>query len=80
MSRFMIGKQYQGKGYGKEAVLEFLDYFKSIYNADKIYISVSLENTIARRMYTDIGFKETKEVEYTLLNKHFKEVQMVKDL
>lgn len=28
MSRFMIGKQFQGKGYGKQAVLDFLDYFK----------------------------------------------------
>ena len=30
MSRFMVGKQYQGKGYGKKAVLEFLDYFRTI--------------------------------------------------
>lgn len=27
MSRFMIGKQYQGKGYGKQAALEFLVIF-----------------------------------------------------
>lgn len=24
MSRFMIGKQFQGKGYGKQAVIDFL--------------------------------------------------------
>lgn len=28
MSRFMIGKQFQGKGYGKMAARAFLDYFK----------------------------------------------------
>lgn len=51
MSCFMIGKQFQGKGYGKQAVLDFLDYFKNKHNADKLYISVSLENTVAHKMY-----------------------------
>ena len=36
LSRFMIGKQYQGKGCGKRAVLEFLDFFRKNYDADKI--------------------------------------------
>lgn len=80
MSRFMIGKQFQGKGYGKRAVLAFLDYFKRKHNADKLYISVSLENTVARKMYASIGFEKIKEVEYTFLDKHFREMQMVKVL
>lgn len=80
LSRFMIGKQFQGKGYGKQAVLEFFSYFKKNHGADKLFISVSLENAIARKMYSDIGFKEIKEVEYTFLGKHFREMQMVIDL
>ena len=80
MSRFMIGKQFQGKGYGKRSVLAFLDYFKEKHHADKLYISVSLENTVARKMYASIGFTEIKEVEYTFLDKHFREMQMVKEL
>ena len=80
MSRFMIGKQFQGKGYGKQAVIEFLDYFKKKHNVGKIYISVSLDNIVARKMYSDFGFMEVKEVEYTFLNKIFKEIQMVKVL
>lgn len=80
MSRFMIGKQFQGKGYGKRAVLAFLDYFKRKHNADKLYISVSLENTVARKMYASIGFEKIKEVEYIFLDKHFREMQMVKVL
>jgi len=79
MSRFMIGKQFQGKGYGKQASMAFLEYFKSKHNADKLYISVSLENAVARKMYSDIGFKEIKAVEYTFLGKQFKEMQMVID-
>lgn len=80
MSRFMIGKQFQGKGYGKQAAIAFLDYFKRKHNADKLYISVSLENTVARKMYASIGFEEIKEIEYIFLGIQFREVQMVKKL
>ena len=38
MSRFMIGKQLQGKGYGKQAAIAFFEYFKTKHNADKLYI------------------------------------------
>ena len=71
MSRFMIGKQFQGKGYGKQATIAFLDYFKRKHNADKLYISVSLENTVARKMYASIGFEEIKEIEYIFLGMQF---------
>lgn len=77
MSRFMIGKQFQGKGYGKRAAVDFLDYFKKKHNAHKLYISVSLDNTVARKMYSDIGFAEIKEVEYTFLDRNFREMQML---
>ena len=80
MSRFMIGKQFQGKGYGKRAVLEFLEYFENKHNADKLYISVSLENTVARKMYASVGFQEIKEIEYTFLDMQFKEMQTVKEV
>lgn len=80
MSRFMIGKQFQGKGYGKQAAIAFFEYFKTKHNADKLYISVSLENILARKMYSSIGFAEIKEVEYTFGDKHYKEMQMVKEL
>lgn len=79
LSRFMIGKQYQGKGYGKQAAIAFLDYFHSMQNSNKLYISVSLENTVARKMFSSIGFTEIKEIEYTILGKHFKEMQMMKE-
>ena len=80
MSRFMIGKQFQGKGYGKQAAIAFFEYFKTKHNANKLYISVSLENILARKMYSSIGFAEIKEVEYTFGDKHYKEMQMVKEL
>lgn len=61
LSRFMIGKQYQGKGCGKRAVLEFLDFFRKNYDADKIYISVSLENVVARKMYAILGLGKLRK-------------------
>ena len=76
----MIGKQFQGKGYGKQAALAFLDYFKKNHAADKLYISVSLENTVARKMYASIGFEEIKKIEYTFSGMQFREMQMVKEL
>ena len=80
LSRFMIGKEFQGKGYGKQAVIAFLDNFRQERQADKLYISVSLENKVARKMYQGLGFQEVKEVSYTFLGREFREIQMVKKL
>ncbi len=80
MSRFMIGRQFQGRGYGKRSVREFLEYFKAKHAAKKIYISVSLDNFVARKMYSDIGFREIKEIEYTYSGHLYHEMQMVKEL
>ena len=70
----------RGKGYGKKAVVVFLDYFKKKHNADRLYISVSLDNAIARRMYSDLSFEEIKEVAYSFSGRQFREMQMVKKL
>lgn len=78
MSRFMIGAPYQGKGYGKRAVTEFLEYFKKEISADKIYISVELDNTVARNMYIRLGFRELDELSYTFDGVLYREIRMVK--
>lgn len=80
MSRFMIGEQYQGKGYGKKAVTKFIEYFKNTIKADKLYISVEVNNTVAYNMYLSLGFKELKQISYTFNNKTFNEIQMVLNL
>ena len=58
----------------------FLDYFKKKHNAEKLYISVSLDNAIARRMYYDLSFEEIKEVAYSFSGRQFREMQMVMKL
>ena len=80
MSRFMIGRQYQARGYGKQAAAEFLAYFRRKHHADRIYISVSLDNAVARRMYAALGFRDIGQTEYTLAGEVYHEMQMVKEL
>lgn len=58
----------------------FLNIFIEKHHAKKLYISVSIENVVARKMYSSLGFKEIKEVEYPFLGNTYKEMQMVKEL
>lgn len=76
LSRFMIGEQYQGKGMGKEAVIQFLNYMKEEMKIREIYISVELENTAAYEMYKKIGFQFVKTVQYEFDGVVYKENQM----
>lgn len=55
--------QFQGRGYGKRAAAEFLSYFRARHSADRLYISVSLDNTAARNMYAALGFRNIGENE-----------------
>lgn len=80
MSRFMIGEQYQGRGYGKQGVREFLEYLKQETGAKQVFISVELENTRAREMYRKIGFRDVKEIQYEILGVTYREMRMVKEL
>lgn len=58
-------KNIKIKGMVKKVVLSVLTYFKKNHNAEKLYICVSSENIIARKMFAATGFIETKQVEYT---------------
>lgn len=80
MSRFMIDKKYQGQGIGKKAIEEFINYFSEKTKADRLFISVSLDNLVARSMYKDFEFVELYEIEYAIRDMVFKEIRMVKYL
>lgn len=56
LDRFMIDKNYQSKGYGKEAFNLVCKMLLSKYNKD-IYLSVFADNKVAIKMYKDYGFK-----------------------
>ena len=63
--RLMIDKNYQKKGYGKEAVRLVLEFIKTFPcgKADFCWLSYEPENEIASRLYHSFGFVETGEMD-----------------
>jgi len=60
--RFMIDKNYQGKGYGKIALTQVINYVKSLKMFDKIITSYVPTNNSAEGFYKDFGFIKSKKV------------------
>ena len=54
--RFMIDAKYQGRGYGKAAMQEVIDYVKANFNPKTFETSVVPENVGAEKLYNDFGF------------------------
>ena len=63
--RFMIDKNHQGKGYGKQAIIKVLDEIHQMPNgkADYCYTQYEPENIVVKKMYESLGFTETGEVD-----------------
>ncbi len=63
--RLMIDKNYQNKGYGKEAVRLALEFIKTFPcgKADFCWLSYEPKNEIASRLYYSFGFVETGEMD-----------------
>jgi diamine N-acetyltransferase len=62
MSRLMIDIKFQGKGYGKTAVLKLLNLVKEKYGHVKFYTSFEPNNKIAQKLYESVGFNKTGEI------------------
>ena len=62
--RFMIDENYQGKGYGKQALDVIIDYIKTRPSgpAQSCWLSYEPENEGARHLYSTFGFIETGEI------------------
>ena len=63
--RFMIDKRYQGNGYGKEAMLQALDFIRTVPpagEAEYCWLSYEPENTVAQKLYASLGFEERPEL------------------
>src|ERR1051326_2191595 len=60
MFHFFIDIAYQGQGYGKQAMLLFLDFLKQQHALCRsISLTVHPENVRAQRLYTSVGFQTT---------------------
>ena len=64
--RLMIDKGYQGKGYGKDAMLKALELIKAFPHGKASVVSLSYEpeNVAAKTLYSSIGFVETGNLQY----------------
>ena len=69
--KFLIDKQHQYKGYGKEALKLGIAYLKDRFGAKEIYVGVSLGNETAKHLYNSVGFKETGIVENNMEEMRF---------
>lgn len=61
--KFLIDRQYQKKGYGREALIRGIAYLRETFNVKEVYTGVLLGNEIAKQLYTSVGFVETGIVE-----------------
>ena len=58
--RFMIDKDHQGKGYGREALRLALEYVRTFPcgKAEYCWLSYEPENAVAKKLYASFGFEE----------------------
>lgn len=63
--RLMIDKNYQNKGYGKEALRLALQFIKTFPcgEAEYCWLSYEPENEVASQLYRSFGFVETGEMD-----------------
>lgn len=61
--RYMIDVDYQGKGYGKRALPIIVDEMMSVYQTDRILLTLESKDERAVHLYTNFGFVPTGEAE-----------------
>ena len=62
-SQLFIDERYQGMGYGKEACKLVLDHMRQDGKYHKVILCYIEGNTAAEKMYENLGFRATGEVD-----------------
>lgn len=60
--RFMIDRNYQGKGYGGQALQLIINELKTNDDCQNIYLSTEPDNERAIKLYESFGFQQTGKV------------------
>ncbi|WNQ14109.1 GNAT family N-acetyltransferase [Paenibacillus aurantius] len=62
--RLMIDKQYQNRGYGREAMVQILEFIRTFPAGPAKYcwIPYKPENTMAKKLYESFGFRDNGEI------------------
>ncbi len=61
--RFMVSEEHQGKGYGRAGMEALIALLEEKPDCDGISISWVPENIAAEKLYEDLGFVKTGEIE-----------------
>lgn len=57
--KLLIGRQYQRRGYGRQALEQGIAFLKERFRVKEIYTGVIPENHAAKKLYHSVGFAET---------------------
>lgn len=63
----MIDQRYQGKGYGREAVKQLIEWIIKRHNYKKIIIGHRPNNHVAAKLYDSLGFKEIEQKDQEII-------------
>ena len=77
----IVDNTKRGKGYGKQMLLEALNFAKTKLNANCVMLSVFDTNESAYKCYLNLGFKETGNyITHTLFGKEHKYIELEYEL
>lgn len=62
ITRLMVDKNFQDKGFGKFAMQKMLEIFRAEERITEVGISYEPENEVARKLYASFGFVEPGEM------------------
>ncbi|MCA1633831.1 MAG: GNAT family N-acetyltransferase [Acidobacteria bacterium] len=71
VQRLMIDQRFQGRGYGRAAMIELLKLIRENECCEEVTLTVNPDNTNAQNLYRSLGFEDTGklhlgELVYTL--------------
>lgn len=61
IDRILIDEKYQGKGFGRSAMIKLIDIVTKKYEVQDVYLSFVPGNEAAHNLYTSLGFKYIHE-------------------
>jgi diamine N-acetyltransferase len=62
IARFMIDARYQGRGYGRAAMMRLIERFEAERAHPTASLSFVPDNVAAERLYASVGFRKTGEI------------------
>lgn len=64
MDRLLIDARFQGRGYGRSALEQLLEFLTDRFGCEEIYLSIYPENTRALKLYREYGFEFNGELDF----------------